>query len=197
METYICTLGDLPLCPVLDRVRRLLKLVQENHPSTCNIVLQPPTCTMYMNCLWFNCLHIPPRTHTHTHTHTHTRTHTHTHTHTRTHARARTHTHTHTLTDTLVGNSTDVKSKASYWHDLSDLPDEKIQVFRTAKDGFDLQCENELCWRPMVTTHWPRLFHYYDYDMEGRLATCATAIGVCRTLPEKLAKSQNSWAIPI
>ncbi len=72
---------------------------------------------------------------------------------------------------TTVGNSTDAKSgggRGSYWHDLSDVSDEKIQIFRTAKDGFDVRCEREMCWRPMVTTHWPRLLQHYGNQTEGR-----------------------------
>ena len=67
-------------------------------------------------------------------------------------------------------------SQVSYWHDLLDVSDEKIQIFRTAKDGFDVRCEREMCWRPMVTTHWPRLLRHHGYNMEGRCVIYILAV---------------------
>ncbi len=58
-----------------------------------------------------------------------------------------------------------------YWMDLqSALNQSSISISRRKENGFRLKCENgEVCWRPMVTTHWPRLLNHSGLTMEGRL----------------------------
>lgn len=59
--------------------------------------------------------------------------------------------------------------RVPFWHNF--FPKEKTQVFHSGVDGFSVTCEGgELCWRPMVTTHWPKLLHHYGYDTENRWA---------------------------
>jgi len=58
-----------------------------------------------------------------------------------------------------------------YWNKLvSELNETEMGVVsRRETDGFAQMCEGqELCWRPMVTTHWPRLLNYTGYSTEGR-----------------------------
>ncbi len=41
--------------------------------------------------------------------------------------------------------------------------------FRSDEDGFAVYCEDDsYCWRPMVTTHWPRLLKLYNVTLEKR-----------------------------
>lgn len=57
-----------------------------------------------------------------------------------------------------------------YWTELlSTLNQSSVSISRRREDGFGVKCENgEMCWRPMVTTHWPRLFSYAGIAMDGR-----------------------------
>ena len=44
-----------------------------------------------------------------------------------------------------------------------------VRVVRVGRDGFGVKCDDgEACWRPMVTTHWPRLLRYFGYIVESR-----------------------------
>lgn len=58
-----------------------------------------------------------------------------------------------------------------YWEKLvSALNKSEVMVeARRSEDGFGVRCEGgEVCWRPMVTTHWPRLLNYTGYSTTGR-----------------------------
>ena len=59
----------------------------------------------------------------------------------------------------------------TYWADLVSALDagEVMVEARKDEDGFGVRCEDgEVCWRPMVTTHWPRLLNYTGYGTAGR-----------------------------
>ena len=53
---------------------------------------------------------------------------------------------------------------------LSRLNQSSISVSRRMEDGFQLKCgyNREVCWRPMVTTHWRRLLNYTGYSTDGK-----------------------------
>ena len=58
-----------------------------------------------------------------------------------------------------------------YWNKLvAELNETEMGVVtRSGPDGFAQMCKGqELCWRPMVSTHWPRLLNYAGYSTEGR-----------------------------
>ena len=58
-----------------------------------------------------------------------------------------------------------------YWTKLlSALNENEVGVVhRSWEDGFAMTCEGgEMCWRPMVTTHWPRLLNYTGHATVGR-----------------------------
>ena len=64
------------------------------------------------------------------------------------------------------------ESSGAYWEELvSALNHSDLTVgVRKGKDGFGVTCEGgEMCWRPMVTTHWPRLLNLTGYNTDGRL----------------------------
>ena len=60
-----------------------------------------------------------------------------------------------------------------YWTELvSALNQSNIIISRQSDDGFLVTCENgEVCWRPMVTTHWPHLLKSYGFHLDGRSAS--------------------------
>ncbi len=53
---------------------------------------------------------------------------------------------------------------------LSNLNQSSIRISHRMEDGYRVKCgyNREVCWRPMVTTHWPRLLNYTGYNMDGR-----------------------------
>ena len=57
-----------------------------------------------------------------------------------------------------------------HWTDItSSLNSSEVRIFRLRRDGFFLKCDNgEACWRPMVTTHWPRLLRQFGFSVVGR-----------------------------
>ena len=61
-------------------------------------------------------------------------------------------------------------NSGTYWAELvSTLNQSSVVISRRKDNAFRLKCESgEVCWRPMVTTHWPRLFNYTGYNMDGR-----------------------------
>ena len=53
--------------------------------------------------------------------------------------------------------------------ELSELPQGGAFVWRSGEDGWRVVCKGgEVCWRAMVTTHWPRLLEHYGYSTESR-----------------------------
>jgi len=61
-----------------------------------------------------------------------------------------------------------------HWSDstaVSALNSSDVRVVRVERDGFGMKCDGgEACWRPMVTTHWPRLLRHFGYIVESRSA---------------------------
>ena len=59
-----------------------------------------------------------------------------------------------------------------HWIDslaASALNSSDVRVVRMGRDGFGVKCDGgEACWRPMVTTHWPRLLRHFGYVIESR-----------------------------
>lgn len=59
-----------------------------------------------------------------------------------------------------------------HWSDSttsSALNSSDVRVVRVGRDGFGIRCDGgEACWRPMVTTHWPRLLRHFGYIVESR-----------------------------
>ena len=67
-------------------------------------------------------------------------------------------------TNAVVSNS-----PADKFPTIATLDSTKVWITRINEDGFDVRCDaGEVCWRPMVTTHWPRLLEHYDYILAGR-----------------------------
>ncbi len=62
------------------------------------------------------------------------------------------------------------ESSGAYWAELvSALNESSIHISRRKENGFSVTCEDgEMCWRPMVITHWPRLFNYSGQSMDGK-----------------------------
>jgi hypothetical protein len=63
-----------------------------------------------------------------------------------------------------------------HWSDsmaASALNSSDVRVVRVGRDGFGVKCDGgEACWRPMVTTHWPRLLRHFGYIVESRSVQC-------------------------
>ena len=59
-----------------------------------------------------------------------------------------------------------------HWSDsiaASALNSSDVRVVRVGRDGFGVKCDGgEACWRPMVTTHWPRLLRHFGYVVKSR-----------------------------
>ena len=58
-----------------------------------------------------------------------------------------------------------------HWTDsmASTLNSSDVRIVRVERDGFGVKCDGgEACWRPMVTTHWPRLLRHFGYTVESR-----------------------------
>ena len=59
-----------------------------------------------------------------------------------------------------------------HWSDFmgaSALNSSDVRIVRVGRDGFAVKCDRgEACWRPMVTTHWPRLLRHFGYVVESR-----------------------------
>lgn len=57
----------------------------------------------------------------------------------------------------------------SQWQDLSGISGGQIEILPlVGVDGFGVVCEEDVCWRAMVTTHWPKLLRNHGYEMESR-----------------------------
>ena len=55
------------------------------------------------------------------------------------------------------------------WQDLSGISGGRVEIIPSAGvDGFGVVCEEDMCWRAMVTTHWPKLLRNHGYEMESR-----------------------------
>ena len=51
----------------------------------------------------------------------------------------------------------------------SSLNSSEVRIVRLRRDGFAAQCDGGVaCWRPMVTTHWPRLLRQFGYFVDSR-----------------------------
>ena len=78
--------------------------------------------------------------------------------------------------DTIISSETPSRShsddrakKGFLWQDLLDISNGQIEIFPSGEeDGFSVMCEEDVCWRAMVTTHWPKLLRYYGYQTESR-----------------------------
>ena len=59
-----------------------------------------------------------------------------------------------------------------HWSDstaASALNGSNVRIVRVGRDGFGVKCDGgEACWRPMVTTHWPRLLRHFSYIVKNR-----------------------------
>ena len=54
-------------------------------------------------------------------------------------------------------------------NEVSELLKLGVAVWRGASDGWSVMCEaGEVCWRAMVTTHWPKLLEHYGYSTASR-----------------------------
>ena len=79
----------------------------------------------------------------------------------------------------------------------SSLNNSEVRVLRQRGDGFALKCDGgEACWRPMVTTHWPRLLKLFGFTVASRFViklACVTCTWsdflCCLTLPFHLSPS--------
>ena len=57
----------------------------------------------------------------------------------------------------------------SQWQDLSGISGGQIEILPSVGvEGFGVVCEDDVCWRAMVTTHWPKLLRNHGYEMESR-----------------------------
>ena len=53
--------------------------------------------------------------------------------------------------------------------DVADLLKMGVAVWRGSGDGWSVMCGvGEVCWRAMVTTHWPKLLQHYGFPTENR-----------------------------
>ena len=51
----------------------------------------------------------------------------------------------------------------------SALNSSEVRVVRRRRDGFSIRCDKGVaCWRPMVTTHWPRLLRQFGFSVDSR-----------------------------
>ena len=51
----------------------------------------------------------------------------------------------------------------------SSLNNSEVRIVRLRRDGFGVRCDRGVaCWRPMVTTHWPRLLRQFGYFVDSR-----------------------------
>lgn len=62
---------------------------------------------------------------------------------------------------------------ASKWDkassDISELLKMDVRVWRGDGDGWRVTCDTgEVCWRTMVTTHWPKLLEHYGRPTQSR-----------------------------
>ena len=61
-------------------------------------------------------------------------------------------------------------ARGDHWADVTfALNSSEVRVLRERGDGFAVKCDDgEACWRPMVTTHWPRLLRQFGFPVESR-----------------------------
>ena len=73
-------------------------------------------------------------------------------------------------------NERDEPSDGDHRTDVaSSLNSSEVRVLRQRGDGFALKCDGgEACWRPMVTTHWPRLLKLFGFSVESRFVVYKT-----------------------
>lgn len=73
----------------------------------------------------------------------------------------------------IFNNSEPTSRASSKWdkvsNDVSELLKTSVRVWRGGSDGWKVTCETgEVCWRAMVTTHWPKLLDHYGYSTDSR-----------------------------
>lgn len=73
----------------------------------------------------------------------------------------------------FVGDDDPTSNTFSKWdkvsNDVSELLKVGVAVWRGGSDGWRVMCKaNEVCWRAMVTTHWPKLLEHYGYSTSSR-----------------------------
>ena len=80
-----------------------------------------------------------------------------------------------------------IANSNEHWTDTtvaSALNSSDVRVVRLGRDGFGVKCDRgEACWRPMVTTHWPRLLRHFGYVVESRLVCMQLCVYLYRTEP--------------
>ena len=76
----------------------------------------------------------------------------------------------HAPDDQDAGDSVGENIGGMYWAELlSSLNQSDVTISRRKENGFRVKCGlGEVCWRPLVTTHWPRLLNYSGVSVEGR-----------------------------
>ena len=81
-----------------------------------------------------------------------------------------THPHTPTVDSRhRSGQFLELNQTVRHWQPLLDAAGLDIEVVRSGVEGWVVECEGgEVCWRPMVTTHWPKLLQHYGYSIEER-----------------------------
>lgn len=73
---------------------------------------------------------------------------------------------------------------ASKWDkassDISELLKMGVRVWRGDGDGWKVTCDNgEVCWRAMVTTHWPKLLEHYGRPTQSRYIGLLRIMSFC------------------
>ena len=53
--------------------------------------------------------------------------------------------------------------------DVAELMKMGVAVWSGGSDGWSVMCDSgDVCWRAMVTTHWPKLLEHYRYPVKNR-----------------------------
>ena len=86
--------------------------------------------------------------------------------------------------DDILKNDEPTSEVFSKWdkvsHDVAELEKMGVAVWRGDSDGWSVMCESgEVCWRAMVTTHWPKLLEHYGYSTKSRYM-CTCTYSICR-----------------
>ena len=83
-------------------------------------------------------------------------------------------------------SKTTIANGNDHWIDslaASALNSSDVRVVRVGRDGFGVKCDGgEACWRPMVTTHWPRLLRHFGYVIESRSAVFPLGLNLNRVV---------------
>ena len=75
--------------------------------------------------------------------------------------------------DSILNDNQPTSEVFSKWdkvsNDIAELEKVGVVVRRGDSDGWSVTCESgEVCWRAMVTTHWPKLLEQYGYSTKSR-----------------------------